>query len=539
MGAWEARSTGFDHAARQPPAAGEAGSVWREDRLREFVFQARVLGLEDDPQVTALLAAVAKHTQALEELAQAQSDPAYVRPWWQDGEYDDARADSTNDQGVRAMRAGEHSAAFDCFTEAIRLCPTSPVYHANRAAAALKLHRPDIAVEDAAQAARRDPTYLRALLRGGQAHLQLWQPDEAERLFRSALELDAKCAAAARGLADAQELSREVQAMREAEAAAAAAGSRPALARAAVPEQEAAEQLLAATQMAEANPGLEAARCALVEALILVGRYADAAAACEGLLAGADRQYLEAEVLWRQGGLDEAAARLAAAQQAAPGNAKCADLLTLVSSLRQLQHEAELAWEDGVFQECIEATTVLLARFEPGAATGLYCRTLQQRAEAYATRGMHEEALADLSAALAADAAHAGCLRARAELHKRLGRYTDCFLDLQRLSRAAPGTPGLLELLEEAARLSLGRRGAGGGAGRGAVSAPGKAGLDALRTLGLAEDASAAQVRRAYLGLAARHHPDKWAGAPEEEQRAAEARFKDIQRAYELLSAEA
>lgn len=45
---------------------------------------------------------------------------------------------SANDEGLRLLAAGRLSEAFDCFTEAIRLQPTSPVYHCNRAAVCLK-----------------------------------------------------------------------------------------------------------------------------------------------------------------------------------------------------------------------------------------------------------------------------------------------------------------------------------------------------------------------------------------------------------------
>lgn len=73
--------------------AVEAGTVWREEKLRDFVFRLRCLGLEGDPQFAALAAQIAEATSALDELAEAQRRPEYQRPWWQDGEYDGARAD--------------------------------------------------------------------------------------------------------------------------------------------------------------------------------------------------------------------------------------------------------------------------------------------------------------------------------------------------------------------------------------------------------------------------------------------------------------
>ena len=441
-----------------------------------------------------------------------------------------------NDQGVRAMKAGSLSQAFDYFTEAIRLCPTSPVYHCNRAAAALKLGRPEIAAEDAAHATERDAAYLRAYLRGGQAEVKLQHPEAAMGLFQRALELDPSCSAATIGLESAQAMAAQQQKARDTEQAAAAAGARPGLGRETVAEEVAAQQLLAAMQMAEANPSREDARCAVVEGLIVCGRYGDAAAATEGLLPGVDRQYLEAEVLWRLGDVAAAVTQLEAAEAAAPSCTKCSELLGFLLRALQLQQQAQLATEDGIYQKCIEAATQLLSRLDAGACTGLYCRTLQQRAEALAARGMHAVALADLDAALAADNADAACLRLRAEVHRELGRYTDYFLDVQRLKKVAPGTPGLLQLLEDAAKMSLGSPGGHGRQGAGSVPANSKAGQEALQLLGLTASATAAQVRRAYLALAAKHHPDKWAAASEAEQQAAEAKFKEIQQAYEQLN---
>lgn len=45
-----------------------------------------------------------------------------------------------------------------------------------------------------------------------------------------------------------------------------------------------------------------------------------------------------------------------------------------------------------------------------------------------------------------------------AQVHRELGKHVEAFLDLRRLSAVAPEWPGLLQLLEEAATLSLGQR---------------------------------------------------------------------------------
>jgi hypothetical protein len=93
------------HPPRRPPAAccrptvpppacaAEAGSLWRGEKLRDFAFRLKCLGLDQDPQFAALASQIAEQTQALEQLAERQAQPDYQRPWWQDGEYDASRAD--------------------------------------------------------------------------------------------------------------------------------------------------------------------------------------------------------------------------------------------------------------------------------------------------------------------------------------------------------------------------------------------------------------------------------------------------------------
>ena len=63
------------------------------------------------------------------------------------------------------------------------------------------------------------------------------------------------------------------------------------------------------------------------------------------------------------------------------------------------------------------------------------------------------------------------------------------------------------------------------------------AGRDPYTVLGVKKDASPDEIRRAYRHLAGQYHPDKVQHLGEEFGELAERRFKEIQRAYQELTA--
>ena len=59
---------------------------------------------------------------------------------------------------------------------------------------------------------------------------------------------------------------------------------------------------------------------------------------------------------------------------------------------------------------------------------------------------------------------------------------------------------------------------------------------DLYQILGLQKGASDAEIKSAYRNLAKKYHPDLYAGKPENEKKAAEEKFKEINHAYTVLS---
>ena len=198
----------FDQASaaevRAAADPADAGSHWRREKLKDLVWRAKCLHVHDTPEFAEAIEQLKSLTAQVEHIAHAQAQPNYRTPWWMDGEYDDARAEAHNDRGVALQKQKKHDDAFDEFTEAVRLAPSRAVYHANRAAVALKLGRDACAASDALHACERDPNHVAAHVRAAKATLRARRdPEESLRLFERALVLDPGNVAAARGKADA------------------------------------------------------------------------------------------------------------------------------------------------------------------------------------------------------------------------------------------------------------------------------------------------------------------------------------------------
>ena len=572
-------------AMSSPPSLdpGEAGQVWRRQALENFEEKLKALGIDESAvggEFAALRDQIASLTAELDELYVRQEsveDKDAVKEWWHDGEYDAGRADAWNDEGLAACKEGRgigtgvwsssssYGRAYECFTEAIRLHPQSAVYHCNRALAGLKLGRYDLALEDARNAISRREGYVSAYVRAGKACLGLGDGREAKEYFDAALKLDGGCKAAVKGKQEAARAEAERGAQEAANVARGNACLRPRLPstademRSRGVQEEAAVRLIAAEEMlSSVGPGkyytVASAMYEKAECLILLGRYVHATEFMEmmkktGATGGeqvAETRYLRAEAAWRRGDLESALVYL----KGMGAVRKCHDVEQMIRRHFDAMKKIQALLDDGMNSEAISRCDELVAQDGIAASVcgGLLVRILRLRAKGYCQKQQWADAQRDLEACLEIDAEDVEAIRERADVLRERGLYTEYFLSLQELKRIFPQMSGLAALIENAARLasSEGRARWDAGAGHNGHDGLGSSGeskssilasgsISSFEILGIARGATLGDVRRAYLRLAARWHPDKWVGKPEADVMVAEAKFKSIKDAYEDL----
>ena len=432
-----------------------------------------------------------------------------------------------NDRGMSEFMRGAPGDAFYSFTEAIRLHPKSPVFHANRAAAALKLNRPQQALDDCKNAVRMDAGYVKAYVRAGKACLQLEDPKQALEYYEEALKLRPEDIKVQKEIEKCHMcLERQkVKELNDQEMANLA--SRDPLPWDQCDEKVIVEQLLSAEATLDRNPRIESAQYSRVECLILCSRYCDAEYYIKKLRKGNEKKYLHAELLWRSGDIP-------AAMQLLQGmnNPKCSILYAKLETLQQSWARIETAIDEELYLDAIEAITSFLQGISCTCAQGLYCTLLKLRAEALCKRSEWDNAKDDLETIISIQGENLDALRCKADVCKQMKRYTEYFLTVQKMKTTCPKLPGISELIEDAARLCIDSNDERGGSPM-EIKASGP--QSAFQALDLSPNATLAEVRKAYLKLAAKWHPDKWVSGTPVARSEAEDKFKAIQDAYETL----
>ncbi|KAK3736600.1 hypothetical protein QZH41_006361 [Actinostola sp. cb2023] len=100
------------------------------------------------------------------------------------------RAEQLKAEGNQLMKIEKYPEAINCYTQAIALDNTNPVYPCNRAAAYSKLAEHQKAVDDCKRALKLDPKYSKAYGRMGLSYQNMNDLPKAQESYQKAIELE-------------------------------------------------------------------------------------------------------------------------------------------------------------------------------------------------------------------------------------------------------------------------------------------------------------------------------------------------------------
>ena len=72
----------------------DLGKVWRCEKVRDFEWRARCLGLDKNPEAAELLRRMLRCTEELNEIGDALARGDAEPKWWLGGDYDARRAEA-------------------------------------------------------------------------------------------------------------------------------------------------------------------------------------------------------------------------------------------------------------------------------------------------------------------------------------------------------------------------------------------------------------------------------------------------------------
>jgi len=174
-------------------------------------------------------------------------------------------------------------------------------------------------------------------------------------------------------------------------------------------------------------------------------------------------------------------------------------------------------FKKGNYDEAIKAWTEALNVDSDNKAFGKAVHS--NRASAYMKLRKWEKALEDLNIVLDVDNQNLKLLLRRATCYTEIGNHDGAVRDLDMASKLEPRNREIRQRLRKAT-----------------VAQKRAARKDYYKILGVTQSATGRELKKAYRLAALKYHPDKQVDKTDEEKTAAEAKFKDVNEAYEVLS---
>jgi DnaJ family protein C protein 7 len=233
--------------------------------------------------------------------------------------------------------------------------------------------------------------------------------------------------------------------------------------------------------------------------------------------------HIRAKCFYQMGDLENSYKHLQSAMRCDPDNTTVRTMYRKVKEMEDKKEQGIVAFKSGEYQEAIDIWTEVLGI--DTLCLNYNAKLYNNLATAWSKLKNHEKCITNCTKAIQIDREYIKAYTRRAESNLALGGK-------DRIQQSINDYEKIIDLCNEeeqanainkklkAAKVALKR------AGR----------VDLYSILNCAPGANEDEIRKAYRKAALKYHPDKQAGKSEEEKAAAEAQFKTVGEAYEVLS---
>eukprot|EP00545_Synedropsis_sp_CCMP1620_P013457 CAMPEP_0119003558 /NCGR_PEP_ID=MMETSP1176-20130426/630_1 /TAXON_ID=265551 /ORGANISM="Synedropsis recta cf, Strain CCMP1620" /LENGTH=584 /DNA_ID=CAMNT_0006955171 /DNA_START=140 /DNA_END=1894 /DNA_ORIENTATION=+ len=429
-----------------------------------------------------------------------------------------------------ATTATTTTAADKATEKATDLATKLASYYGNRAAAFTMLLNYDDAINDCDAAIAVDSKFIKAHFRKAKVLCTVGRLDEALKAYSYGLIHDPNHAVAIQERTQVQTIQKRFLLAKELLAKMDASSSTQ------HHNQHHARQALSQIQLVlAACPSYHDATLVKIDALSRMtsspARMDEAYALSTKLMTTSDGYetnndliYIRANCLFHQGNLEGTKNHLRMILASDPDNKKSFAMIKLVRALVKKKDDADQAYKQNDFATAVTCYGQALDDLCPKQNTVYTSKLHFNRAMAHHGLRNHAACVADCTTAIRLNSDYQKAYMRRAASQLLLGAKEDCqgaIRDYDQAERLANTPEEIKDIRKKSksAKIQLSRAGK----------------KDLYKLLDLSRDATESDIKKAYRKMALKHHPDRQKGS-EEEKKLAEATFREINLANEILS---
>jgi len=418
----------------------------------------------------------------------------------------DARASAENrkEEGNQLYKIKKYPEALAKYSAAIDLCPENPAYYGNRSACHMMLAQYSKALDDAKTAVNLDSNFVKGFVRIAKCCIALGETPSAKQAIDQGLTLEPESKAFDTEIQNYQFLEKQHS---EIDTAFEAKDYRKALFHV--------DQSL--------NIGVASKRLKIkkAECLAYLGRYAEAQNMANDLLRSdsmnADAMYVRGLCLYYEDFVDKAFTHFQQVLRLAPDHQRAKATYKRAKSLKQKKEEGNAAFKANNWTAAHELYSQALEIDPCNKATN--AKLYFNRATVAAKLKKFAESASDCDEALKRDEKYLKAYLRRGRSYMEMEKYDEAIRDFEQINKMERGNREYSQLLSNAKlELKKSKR------------------KDYYKILGVDKSANDEEIKKGYRKRALVHHPDRHAGASEEEKKEHERKFKEVGEAYGVLS---